>query len=92
MQTYDELILQLKALKSTGRILDYLIESDFAVKNNYIYVKCQLTIFNSNGKPSIMTALMQGNSNEDDLQKLQQTALLNAYEQNEVEVNEQYVW
>lgn len=80
--TYRELIAELQYLKLNNDILDYLIDSDFAFQEGNIYVKARLTVFAPTGKPSIMTAIIQGSVASDDVAELQDKALIRAYEQN----------
>lgn len=87
--TYSQIIAKLSYLKSEGDIADYLIETDFIVKEALAYVKTRLTIFSPEGKPQVTTGLCQGKINDSDIQTLQEKSIEIAYSMNPIrELNE----
>lgn len=79
---FNELTFKLFSEKDNGRILDYLIESEFAVREGITFVKTRLTIFSVQGKPTVSTGLVQAKSSESSIELLQQRSLEIAYNLN----------
>ncbi len=82
--TSKEIIERLIQLKTNGVIMDYLIESDFAVKTDKIYVKTRLTIFSPSGKPQVTTGIAQRDSAFGDIKTLQDQTIESAWAQNPI--------
>jgi hypothetical protein len=82
--TSKMILIKLIELKASQQILDYLIETDFTVKNDKTYVKTRLTIFPPSGKPQITTGLVQGEAQFSDIECQQAETIVIAWNQNPI--------
>ena len=82
--TSKEILNRLIDLKDSGAVMDYLIETDFSVRDGQKFVKTRLTIFNSTGKPQVTTGLVESKVEEDNITNLQDRSIEIAWEQNPI--------
>ena len=82
--TSKEIINRLIDLKDSGAVMDYLVETDFSVRDGQKFVKTRLTIFNSTGKPQVTTGLVESKIEESDITTLQDKSIEIAWNQNPI--------
>ena len=82
--TSKEIINRLIDLKDSGAVMDYLVETDFSVRDGQKFVKTRLTIFNSTGKPQVTPGLVESKIEESDITTLQDKSIEIAWNQNPI--------